>query len=328
MRSLYIDNYVIDTPLIDIINRLRVTITNGKLKDVVSKTEYIMVTCPHHKDGREARPDCGIYIGEDQARTYGFAHCFACSWAVDFVTFVKECFESSEDYAKKWLISNYGKLAKNRISLGAPINIAKKVAIKTIDTEVLDDMASWCPYLAKRGISRATCTKFGVKYDAEKRQVVFPCYDEQGRFIIMAKRSVDTKFFHMDDGIEKPVYCLNNIIANNIKTAVITEGPFDCLSANEYGFPAIATLGTPSLDQIRKINASCISTLYLMFDNDDAGKKFTEFLKARLNKRILLIEVKIPFGKKDINDLSKDEFITAIKNARKNDKISLKISKI
>ena len=327
MRVLYIDNYMIDTPIIDILHKLKVTINTGKLKDIVPKNDYIMVTCPHHKDGKEARPDCGIYIGDDQARTYGFAHCFACSWAVDFVRFVQECFESSEAYAKNWLITNYGKLIKTRVSLGQPINLNKSNTVKVLDSDQLNNFASWCPYLLKRGISRATCNKFNVKYDAEHRQVVFPCYDETGRFVMMARRSIDSKIFYMDKNVEKPVYCLDNIIANNIKTAIITEGPFDCLSANEYGFPAIATLGTPSIDQIAKINKSCINTLYLMFDNDDAGKNFTEFLKSKLDRRILTIEVKIPQNKKDINDLTKDEFITAIKNAKQNDKISLKFTK-
>lgn len=327
MRSLIIDNYAIDTPLLDILQRLRVSITTGKLKDIEPKNDYIMVTCPHHKDGHEANPDCGVYIGDDSKRTYGFAHCFACGWAVSFVTFVQECFESSEAFAKHWLISNYGRPIQGRVSIGDAINLNKTNKVKVLDNEALDDFASWCPYLTKRGISRATCARFNIKYDAEHRQVVFPCYDELGRFVMMARRSIDSKVFYMDKDVEKPVYCLDKVIANDIKTVVITEGPFDCLSANEYGFPAIATLGTPSIDQINKINRSCINTIYTMFDNDDAGKSFTEFLKSRLNKRILIVEVKIPQGKKDINDLTKDEFINAIKNAKKADKITLKFAK-
>ena len=45
-----------------------------------------------------------------------------------------------------------------------------------------------------------------------------------------------------------------------------------------------------------------------MFDNDPWGNKFLTYLKDRLDKRILLVEVQLPFGRKDINDLSKDEF--------------------
>ena len=327
MRTLIIDNYMIDTPLLDIVQRLKVTITTGKLKDVNPKTDYIMVSCPHHKDGREAHPDCGIYIGNDTKKTYGFVHCFACGWAVPFLTFVQECFESTEAFAKRWLISNYGKPIKAQVSLGDSIKLNQVDKNNILDSANLDSMNSWCPYLAQRGISKATCIKFNVKYDSTQRQVVFPCYDVQDNLVMFARRSIDSKIFYMDKNVEKPVYCLNNIVKNNIKTAVITEGPFDCLTSYEYGFPAIATLGTPSIEQITQINNSCITTLYTMFDNDDAGRKFTEFLKQRLNKRILIIEVKIPQGKKDINDLTKDEFIKAITSAKQNDKIDLKFAK-
>ena len=53
-----------------------------------------------------------------------------------------------------------------------------------------------------------------------------------------------------------------------------------------------------------------------MFDNDEAGQKFTEFFKRYVSKRILVLEVKIPNGKKDINDLTRDEFYNALKNAK------------
>lgn len=318
---------MIDTPLLDIIQRLRATITTGKLKDVVPKTDYIMISCPHHKGGREAHPDCGVYIGDNPSKTYGFVHCFACGWAVSFVAFVQECFESSEAFAKHWLISNYGKIITNKVCLGDHINLDKASRVNQVNDFDLSLMSTWCPYLAQRGLSRATCTKFNVKYDAAHRQVVFPCYDIEDKLVMFARRSIDTKIFYMDENVEKPVYCLNHIIKNQIKAAIITEGPFDCLTAYEYGFPAIATLGTPSLNQISHINNSCITTLYTMFDNDEAGQKFTEFLKKRISKRILIIEVKIPQGKKDINDLTKVEFLTAINNAKQNDKIVLKSAK-
>ena len=327
IRTLIIDNYLIEAPIIDILQRLRVSIKTDKLKDIIQKTDYIMVTCPHHKDGRESHPDCGIYIGEDSKKTYGFVHCFACNWAVNFVTFVQDCFESSEAFAKKWLIDNYGRLINSTTSIGDTIKIDKKTNIKVIDSSQLDTFATWCPYLSKRGISRATCNRFNVKYDAEHRQVVFPCYDITGRLIMLVRRSIDNKIFYMDKGVEKPVYGLDKVVEANIRTVLITEGPFDCLSANEYGFPAIATLGTPSIEQINEINKSCITTIYTMFDNDSAGKKFTEFLKTRLDKRILVVEVRIPQGKKDINDLTKEEFINAIENAKKFDTIKLKFTK-
>ena len=93
----------------------------------------------------------------------------------------------------------------------------------------------------------------------------------------------------------------SSVNKNNIKSAIITEGPIDCLTAYTYGFPAIATFGSISDEQIEKINSSCLESIYTMFDNDAAGYKFTAKLMKKLNKRILVTNVNIPNNKKDIN---------------------------
>lgn len=316
MPILRVDNYIIDTPLLEIIRHLQLTLTNGKLKDCFPRGDEIVVTCPHHSDGRESKAAANIYIGEDPKIPYGYIHCFACGWKGSFAKFVGECFDRTEVYGKKWLIDNYGKLAyENNLNL-EPINIYKKQIKFKLDASQLDSLQSYCPYLQKRKLSRETCEKFNVRYDPVARQVIFPCYDEKDNLVMLVKRSIDHKTFFMDKDVEKPLYCLNYIQKNNIQTALITEGPFDCLTANQYGRPAIASLGQISDEQIKLINKSCISTLYLMFDNDEKGRLFAEKVKRQVAKRILLIDVKLPVGKKDINELTKEEFDLCIKQAK------------
>ena len=139
---------------------------------------------------------------------------------------------------------------------------------------------------------------------------------------MMPKRSIDSKIFYLDKDQEKPVYCLNYIMKENIKQAIITEGPFDCLTCWEYGMPAVATLGRISDDQIEQLNKSCLTIIYAMFDNDAAGRAFNKVLKSKLNSRILVVDVQIPNNKKDINELTKQEFQKALENA-KNSEIKL-----
>jgi DNA primase len=133
---------------------------------------------------------------------------------------------------------------------------------------------------------------------------------------MLPKRSIDTKTFYLDKDVEKPVYCLDKIQKENYDTALIVEGPIDCLTGWEYGFPTIATLGRISDDQIEQINKSCINILYIMFDNDDAGRSFTKALKRKLAKRIIAIETQLPPGKKDINDCTREEVQEVIKKAK------------
>ena len=318
MRQLIIDNYVINKPIEEILTLLKLSLTNGKLKDIENKDDNILVTCPHHDDGHEKTPACNIYIGNDTKLPYGYFNCFVCGEKGSFLKFVAECFDAPESYAKAWLLKNFGgELVAKNLFMDEPIVLNRNKGIKKhLDESVLDQYQTWNPYLAKRKLSREICELFKVRYDPKYRQVIFPAYDIKGNLVMLAKRSIDTKSFYLDKDVEKPVYCLDYVIKNNIKTVLITEGPFDCLTGWEYGFPTIATFGKISDYQIEQINKSCINIIYAAFDNDAAGRSFLETLKRKLTKRIIVIETKFPANKKDVNDLSKEELQEIIKNAR------------
>ena len=318
MRQLIIDNYVINKPIEEILTLLKLSLTNGKLKDIENKGDNILVTCPHHDGGHEKTPACNIYIGNDTKLPYGYFNCFVCGEKGSFLKFVAECFDAPESYAKAWLLKNFGgELVAKNLFMGEPIVLNRNKGIKKhLDESVLDQYQTWNPYLAKRKLSREICELFKVRYDPKYRQVIFPAYDMKGNLVMLAKRSIDVKSFYLDKDVEKPVYCLDYVMKNNIKTVLITEGPFDCLTGWEYGFPTIATFGKISDYQIEQINKSCINIIYAAFDNDAAGRSFLETLKRKLTKRIIIIETKFPLGRKDLNDLTKEELQEIIKNAR------------
>lgn len=318
MRQLIIDNYVINKPIEEILTLLKLSLTNGKLKDIENKGDDILVTCPHHDGGHEKTPACNIYIGNDTKLPYGYFNCFVCGEKGSFLKFVAECFNAPESYAKAWLLENFGgELIAKNLFMGEPIVLNRNKGIKKhLDESILDQYQTWNPYLAKRKLSREICELFKVRYDPKYRQVIFPAYDMRGNLVMLAKRSIDVKSFYLDKDVEKPVYCLDYVMKNNIKTVLITEGPFDCLTGWEYGFPTIATFGKISDYQIEQINKSCINIIYAAFDNDAAGRSFLETLKRKLTKRIIIIETKFPAWRKDLNDLTKEELQEIIKNAR------------
>ena len=318
MRQLIIDNYVINKPIEEILTLLKLSLTNGKLKDIENKGDDILVTCPHHDGGHEKTPACNIYIGNDTKLPYGYFNCFVCGEKGSFLKFVAECFDAPESYAKAWLLKNFGgELIARNLFMGEPIVLNRNKGIKKhLDESILDQYQTWNPYLAKRKLSREICELFKVRYDPKYRQVIVPAYDMKGNLVMLAKRSIDVKSFYLDKDVEKPVYCLDYVMKNNIKTVLITEGPFDCLTGWEYGFPTIATFGKISDYQIEQINKSCINIIYAAFDNDAAGRSFLETLKRKLTKRIIIIETKFPAWRKDLNDLTKEELQEIIKNAR------------
>ena len=317
MRPLVVDNYIVKAPVLTILRRLQVVLTNGKLKDVKEGSENIVVTCPDHDGGRESHPACNIYIGDNPDIPYGYYNCFVCPSRGNFLKFVAHCFDSSEEYAKKWLTTTFeSEIFEQKTYFGEPLSFGpKKKKTKTLDKSVLDQYQTWTPYLGQRKLSRGVCEAFNVRYDPYYRQVLFPTYDLHGNLVMIPKRSIDTKSFYLDREVEKPVYCLDYIAKHKYRTAIITEGPFDCLTGWEYGYPTCATFGQISDYQIDQLNKSGVRVLYAAFDNDYAGQIFTRTLKAKLRDHILVVEVKLPTGKKDLNDLTREEFSRVIEAA-------------
>ena len=322
MRVLRIDNYIIETPLYEIVNQLKMVLTNGKLHEIKHWSEgddNIVVTCPnrHHKGGREAHAAMNIYVGSSSKIPYGFCKCWSCDFQCSFVYFVAECFECSEEFAKDWLISRYGRQVEASVLTDDDIVIKpKRTTALRLPSSCLDNLQNWHAYLAERKLSREVCELFKVKYDPKTSQIVFPCFDIAGNIIMAPRRHIYFKTFYLDDEQEKPVYCLDFIIKNNITTAMICEGPFDVLTCYTYGYPAIGTFGNPSPSQIEAINKSPIKVLYIATDNDSAGRRMANTIKAGLDPRIIVKDVKFPSSVKDPNELSYEEFIKVMEKAK------------
>lgn len=321
MRVLRVDNYIIETPLYEVVSQLRLALTNGKLREIKAWHEgddNIVVTCPnrHHKGGREHSAAMNIYVGDSSKIQYGYCKCWACDFQCSFVHFVAECFECSEDFAKNWLIEKFGVLVGTRVLTEDDIIIKPKRASAKIPGSILNNLQNWHPYLAERKLSREVCELFQVKYDPMTSQIVFPCFDISGNILMAPRRSIVYKNFYLDKEQDKPVYCLDYIIKNNITTAMICEGPFDVLTCYTYGYPAIGTFGNPSPSQIEAINKSPIKVLYLAMDNDAAGRRMANTIRAGLDPRIIIKEVQWPFGKKDPNELSYEEFCESMTKAK------------
>ena len=313
MPVLRIDNYIVETPLYEVVLQLKMALTNGKLREIKAWHEgddNIVVTCPsrHHKGGHEAHAAMNIYVGNSSKIPYGFCRCWSCDFQCQFINFVAECFECSEDFAKNWLKSKFGKQVSNNIVLCDDIVIKKNKTPIKLPNNYLDNFQSWHPYLSERRLSRDVCELFKVKYDPATSQIVFPCFDIAGNIIMAPRRSIFYKNFYLDKDQDKPVYCLDYIIKNNISTAMICEGPFDVLTCYTYGYPAIGTFGNPSPSQIAAINKSPIKVLYLAMDNDQAGRRMANTIRAGLDPRIIIKEVQWPAGKKDPGELSYEEF--------------------
>ena len=125
MKHLIIDNYIIYKSIEEVLTLLRLSLTNGKLKDIQDKSDDIVVSCPFHNDGQEEHGSCFI------RKKDGIFHCLGCGEKGSFLKFVAKCFETSESYAKSWLIKNFdGELIAKNILMDEPIVLNRNKGIK------------------------------------------------------------------------------------------------------------------------------------------------------------------------------------------------------
>ena len=84
-----VGNKTIKTDVLSVLDRLRLELTNGKLRSYKKTSSGISVPCPVHSGGMEQHPSC--FIGEED----GVWHCFTCGAKGGIDSFIAQCFEIS-----------------------------------------------------------------------------------------------------------------------------------------------------------------------------------------------------------------------------------------
>ena len=302
--------------VIDILRAIRQrTLYNGNLflKDIREEEPAIMVTCPFHKNHNENKPSCGVFTKPYKNFNVGDFHCFACEAKGNLVTLVGQCLGVGNEEATRWLVDNFDGSKINTLSL-PKIELNTKKEVKTLDNNTLNRYNYYHPYLEHRGLTKKTLDKFSVGYDAFRDAVTFPVWDEHGRLVFVTERSVTSKYFYIPKEADKPLYLLNFALAENVPMIMVTEAQIDALTAWQYGFPCCATMGTISDTQMKIINKCGIRIIVTAFDNDYYGDKFTKKFQNKVRNDILLYRFPFPSGKKDLNDLTEEEFNNGLNN--------------
>lgn len=308
--ELQIGNKIITAPIYDILIRLHQD-CNGKYLNYIGKEkgDTIMVQCPFHKDGQERHPSCSVYTRRDNKDIYrGTAHCFTCGKSVPFYTFVGKCLDGDDEVGKQWLLDNYGDIISYQEELLPEIVLpTRKKSVPEFSSDILYTNNK-SDYLINRGISPYIIEKFKIGYNPQKQVVTFPVWDENGNYVMTTERSINNKHFYIESDKQKPVYLLNFIKQNNIQSVYVTESQINCLTLHSWGYPAIALLGTGSKYQYDILKKSGIRNYCLALDGDDAGRKGIRRFIDNMPDDILISVAILPEGK-DVNDLTKEEFL-------------------
>lgn len=308
-----IDGVYINAEIMEIISLLKTHLTLkgiNLLSQVKQGRDNIQITCPHHANGQEKRPSCGIRTVEAEGVEIGQVHCFTCGYTVSLPVFISNCFGFNDfgKYGKKWLIHNFsgiGNTNDRKLDLNLTRGNSTKTNVEYISEEELESYRYLHPYMYKRGLTDEIIEKYDIGYDKKTDCITMPIRDKSGKTLFFCRRSVKSKFFNYPEGVEKPIYGIYEL-PENCPEFVVCESVFNALTCVKYGKPAIALLGTGNSYQYEQIKQLPVRHILLGFDGDEAGDKASiRFARNITNK--LIHKYEIPRGK-DINDLTEEEF--------------------
>lgn len=292
--------------------------------------QHIQFNCPFHKGGQERKPSCGITIcdikrGDGSVVPAGTVHCFTCGYTGSLPEMISGVFGHKDAgiFGIEWLRKNFLTVTvehRNQLNLNLSRTVEKQEK-KYVPEEELDTYRYTHPYMYKRKLTDDVIEMFDVGYDKDfvlKKQdggeshlrcITFPVRDETGGTLFVARRSVDTKFFHYPSGAEKPVYGIYELskIDPYPKEVIICESIINCLTCFGYGKYAVALNGTGTPFQYSQLLKLPVRKYILALDPDAAGNKGRAKLRKALSGKKMVTEYIIPEGK-DINDLTKEEF--------------------
>jgi DNA primase len=161
------------------------------------------------------------------------------------------------------------------------------------------------PYLAQRGIDRATAVEFGVGFYTGpgllNQRIVIPIRNPWGQIVAYAGRALDGRppKYKLPAGFRKAleVFNLHRAMAASSKTVVLVEGYFDCMRVHQAGFPWVVALMGSSLSAARHTALrQNFKRVILMLDGDTAGRAATQAIAARLSGRCAVIVARMPDG--------------------------------
>ena len=159
--------------------------------------------------------------------------------------------------------------------------------------------------------------KFTIKskdgHISNYRCLTFPNKDENGNVLFIARRSVDTKFFHYPEDVTKPVYGIWEIKQyykdkEFPKEIIICESMLDCLIFWTVGKPAVALNGLGTPEQFKQLLKLPCRKFILCTDSDNAGMNARDRIRNGLKGK-LVTQYILPIGRKDANECTEEELL-------------------
>jgi len=181
----------------------------------------------------------------------------------------------------------------------------------------------WHPYLEERTVDPSTAAWLGVGYYAGcgflRNRIVFPIHDQEGPLVAYAGRSLDggEPRYLFPPGFHKSqvVFNLHRAVGESAGCALVVEGFFDCLRVHQAGYHhVVAWMGVTLSGVQEQLLRERFPKLILMLDGDEAGRRASQQLAARLRGKVSLSMAEMPSGRQP-DQLSSEEIGRILRRA-------------
>ena len=181
----------------------------------------------------------------------------------------------------------------------------------------------WHPYLEERGVHPSTAAWFGIGYHTGSgflhHRVVFPVHDSNVQLVAYVGRSLDGSQprYRFPPGFHKSqvVFNLHRAVREAAGCVLVVEGFFDCLHVHQAGYHnVVALMGLTLSEAQEQLLRERFPKLVLMLDGDEAGRRASQQLAARLKGKVLLSIAEVPSGRQP-DQLSSEEIGRILRRA-------------
>lgn len=263
---------------------------------------------PLRQSGRDQyRGRCPIHQGDSREAfhanlTRNIFHCFSCGaggTVLDFVAAMEHCTLRQAALKLQVMAEPIG--CRPAAAMMQLVTKKSKVPLPLHFT--LRHIDSTHPYLKARGIETATAKKFGIGVyrgaGMFSGRLVIPIHDARGELTAYCGRALDgtQPRYRFPSGFPKSelLFNLHRAAAVGQHAVMVVEGFFDCLKLHQAGIQsAVALMGTALYPPQQRQLLERFQRVILMLDGDDAGRRATAAIAARLQQHASVRLIHLP----------------------------------
>lgn len=292
--------------------------TAGQVREVIAQCgitigseldTHFLIFCPFHNNRNT--PACEV----DKEK--GLFICFSCQENGTLLDIVMRTTKRSYFEANR-MISSAAKETNFAQSIFDSTN-KKSDDFDCFDVVLLNrlhndliDSSRGLEYFHGRGITMDSIKDFHLGYSKNQDMVTVPVFSDNGIPVGFVARSIEGKQFKNSTNLPRSKV-LFNLNKCKFEEIIVVESSFDAIKLTQMGFAAVATLGANiSREQLRLLEKYAIKII-LAPDSDEAGQGFVKKITESIKTRDISI-IKVPEGKKDIGDMTKEEILKAMDN--------------